>query len=128
MIMNLDEEVFLLHQLVLADPGADRDGEWRDGVPVMGWMPKLGAISVTDPNSGRGLFANRDDAVSAARCFQTKSIERLLELDELLPDGWLWVHLKIGNNIDHLATSKCWCNPVKVGPDDAVPEGGFIVS
>ena len=122
-----DESIFIYQQAAVATPDAVRDGEWTDNGPLMGWVPTLGTMKVSCPTSKRRIFVNRDHAIYAAYDFQAKCIEKLIEADEELPDGWVWAHRNIGDANDHLLTSKCWCSPEKIGPDDELKDGQFIV-
>jgi len=119
-----DKNTFILQQCVVADPEAVREGEWREDGPVMGWTPRLGKYRVTDPETGRCLFATADRAMEAAKAFQAKCADKLLGMDKPLPPGWTWVHRDIGMPVTHITSSACWCNPVATGPEDEVEEGG----
>lgn len=113
------EELLIYQNAASAIPAAVRGGVWKDHGPEMGYTPMLAGMWVSCPVSKRGVFGSEEAALRAAADFQDKCKKKLIDMDEALPEGFVYVHIDVGSN-EHIASSKCWCNPRIVGPDDDI--------
>ena len=118
--MDKVEQVAIMQACANANPSAQRGGYWDDAdQPVTGWVPMLGDMRVSCPDSKRFVFGSEAHAIDAARRFRDRCRKNLVDIglaDDI--DGALYVHRDLGPDFVHISSGYCGCEPEVTFSDD----------